>query len=430
MSYEIAIVSLGRPEKLMKQTINMLKTEGIDLKKVKVFIVEEEREAYTSLLEEYDNPPIEFVNGLLGVVQQREYAESYYPPDTNIVFLDDDIEKVDLQFEADNLTLDDFFIKAFTECRENRCYIWSVYPTYNPFFRQKIKYPVSKHLTFMVGAFYGIINRPDAPDLKLTLTRESGEKDDVERSLKYFVKDKIVMRYNSIGFKTRYFGTDGGGLGKRKDRMEYARINSIKLSVSYEKYGRLTNRKDGYTEFKLKKTPHTPYDCIVTKLKPVDDIVDIEDLYESLEKTYIPMMTTRPRRGFCVHRAVCMGIVKPRMEREYKLSRFSKKHPDIHLKVWELGKKIVPFEFNAVHLNKNVVCPPHYDSRNVGQSVIISFGDYEGCKLVINDVEYNAHHSPLMFDGSLMEHYNTPLVSGTKYSLVFYQNKKKDEPPL
>ena len=419
MNYEIAIVSLGRAEKVAKMTLSTLFKAGINCNKIKVFIVEAEREAYVNALEKYEFPPVEFVSGVLGVVPQREFAENYYPADTNILFLDDDLEDIDLQF-TDDSCLDAFITRAFTECRENRCFIWSIYPTYNPFFRQKIKFPLSKHLNFMVGAFYGIINRPTDPELKLTLTRENGEKDDVERTLKYFIKDKIVMRYNSIGFKTKYFGTDGGGLGNKKTRKPRAEEVCKLLLQTYEKYGKITSRKDGYNEFKLKKTPHTPYDSKVTKLEKMEDV---GDLLECLNKKTIPTASSRPRRGCSKHTAVCMGMVKPRLEREHRISRFSRMNPDIHNKVWELGKKFVPFDFNAVHLNKNVVCPPHYDSENVGDSVLFSFGDYEGCKIVVNDVEYDAYKSSIMFDGSKMEHYNTPLVSGTKYSLVFYNNK-------
>lgn len=419
MNYEIAIVSLGRPTKLMNMTIKTLLKENIDYNKIKVFIVEAEREAYANALRENEFPPIEFVSGVLGVVPQREFVENYYPADTNILFLDDDLESIDLQF-TDDSCLDAFISRAFTECRENRCFIWSVYPTYNPFFRKKIKFPVSKHLTFCVGCFFGIINRPNDPELKITITRENVEKDDVERTLLYFKKDKIVMRYNSVGFKTKYFANDGGGLGKKKDRIEKATKDGLELATQYEKYGKVLTRKDGRIEFKLKKIPHTPYDSKVTILEKVEDV---GDLLESLNKKTIPTSSSRPRRGFAKHTAVCLGMVKPRLERDYRMSRFSRMNPEIHNKIWELGKKIVPFEFNAVHLNKNVVCPPHYDSENVGESVLFSFGDYEGCKIVVNDVEYDAYQSPIMFDGSKMEHYNTPLVSGTKYSLVFYNNK-------
>ena len=419
MEYEIAIISLGRPDKLMDTTITMLYLEKIDFAKIKVFIVEEQREAYINATKKYEYPSIEFISGIRGIVPQREFVENHYPADTNIICLDDDVVSVDYSLTND-ISLDAFYTRAFMECRENHCYIWSVYPVYNPFFRNKIKYEVSKHLSVMIGAFYGIINRPNLPELRLTLSRDNGEKEDVERTIKYFIKDKIVLRYNSIGFKTKYFGNDGGGLGKRKDRIENAKTTSMKLLEEYEKYGKISSRKDGYCEFQLKKIPHTPYDIKVIQFQKFEDI---GDLFECLNKIPIRLLTGKPRRGFGKHRAVTLGIIKPRFEKDYRLSLFSRQYPEIHNKIFELGKKFVPFEFNTVHLNKDVVCPPHYDSENVDESILFSFGNYEGGKIVINGMEYDAYLTPTLFDGSKMEHYNTPLISGTKYSLVFYKNK-------
>jgi hypothetical protein len=62
----------------------------------------------------------------------------------------------------------------------------------------------------------------------------------------------------------------------------------------------------------------------------------------------------------------------------------------------------------------------HKDSKNQGKSLLISFGDYEGCKLMIDGKEYDTNCKPIIFDGSSLEHWNTPLISGNKYSIVFY----------
>jgi hypothetical protein len=72
-----------------------------------------------------------------------------------------------------------------------------------------------------------------------------------------------------------------------------------------------------------------------------------------------------------------------------------------------------------VHVNHNVKCPPHYDSKNVGNSVLISFGDYSGGEIIIDGQEFNAYHQPIMFNGSSLLHYNKE-HQGNKYSLVYY----------
>ena len=48
-------------------------------------------------------------------------------------------------------------------------------------------------LTFIIGAFYGFINRPNDSDL-LTTIDHYGNKEDVERSIRYWLKDGNVVR--------------------------------------------------------------------------------------------------------------------------------------------------------------------------------------------------------------------------------------------
>jgi hypothetical protein len=105
------------------------------------------------------------------------------------------------------------------------------------------------------------------------------------------------------------------------------------------------------------------------------------------------------------------------------LSEQSKKHPKIYEAVLKIGEAISPaFEFSSIHLNHNVVCPKHLDSKNVGESVLVSFGDYEGCNIVIEGEIYDAKHTPIKFNGALLEHWNTKDLVGNKYSLVFYNS--------
>jgi hypothetical protein len=118
-----------------------------------------------------------------------------------------------------------------------------------------------------------------------------------------------------------------------------------------------------------------------------------------------------------------MGMIRARKTREYGLSYNSKKHPELYDALMRLGKTIVPFPFNAIHVNNNVVCPRHLDPYNTGSSVIVSIGDYEGCELEIEGFgvfDTNCH--PLLFNGAKYYHWNKPLISGDKYSFVFFTN--------
>jgi hypothetical protein len=55
--------------------------------------------------------------------------------------------------------------------------------------------------------------------------------------------------------------------------------------------------------------------------------------------------------------------------------------------------------------------------------MLVSFGDYTGCKIIIDNIEYDANCNPVIFDGSKIEHWNTDDLEGTKYSLVFFNGE-------
>lgn len=86
------------------------------------------------------------------------------------------------------------------------------------------------------------------------------------------------------------------------------------------------------------------------------------------------------------------------------------------------------FEYLQVQLNKNFKAPPHKDSKNVGESVLCCFGDYQGGTTMVNYgdkiVEYDAQLNPVKFNGSKYEHWVKD-YTGTRYSLVFFNNIKR-----
>ena len=145
-------------------------------------------------------------------------------------------------------------------------------------------------------------------------------------------------------------------------------------------------------------------------------------MFEILDS--IDMPYNHPRLGFPKYRGYLLGTSKGRFGRSKEgLSRLTKKYSDQweQIKEWAFENVPVDVEWNCIQVNKNLVCPPHRDKHNVGNSYIVSFGDYVGCDLVVDGVTHDTRKG-LVFDGYLKEHYNTPLISGTKYSLVFFNN--------
>jgi len=141
-----------------------------------------------------------------------------------------------------------------------------------------------------------------------------------------------------------------------------------------------------------------------------------------LETICVPMKSkTSNRRGFpAKHRAMTLGQTRGRFNGVVGLSYYSKKYPDLWNEVKRIGDLIAPFEWKSCHLNKNVVCPKHKDDKNATLTCIISFGDYTGCDLIVEEEKQLTYYTPLIFNGAEKEHYNTDDLKGTKYSLVFF----------
>jgi len=408
--YVIAIPSYKRAKICNERTLKTLHNLGIPKEIINVFVIEEEAEIYDKTLN------TEFYGGLIigvkGIVQQRQFISDYYPDGTYIVSFDDDIESIDLSL-TDYNTLDEFIRTAFETCENENAFIFGVYPVFNPFFR-KARPSITIGLSFIIGAFFGYINRDDN-DLRVCLTKN---KDDVERTIRFYLEDGKVIRFDRIGFKTKIYGTDGGGLGKLKDRLELHKEDAIALNTEFPDLTKIKIRKNGIYEIVLTQN------IVPDKPTYLSELLESETakLYEMFSKMTVPKMSNKGGRArtFGEHRGMILGYIKARVSRKYQLSYNSRKYPLIYDEVCRIGKLICPFEFSTIQVNHNVQCPKHIDKGNIGKSVIISFGDYEGGTLFVEGDEYYTKNKPLLFDGSKLTHWNSPITSGNKYSLVFF----------
>ncbi len=252
--YVVCIPSYKRAQLCNDKTLTMLKNNHIKRDLIYVYVADKtEYDEYERVLDKslYNK----LVVGKKGLVPQRQFIMGKWKNGQQIVFFDDDVESVDLKlspmFKGHNL--DYFFKQAFRECDKQKSFIWGVYAVFNPFFRGARK-EVSTELNYIVGAFYGIINRPTLKEIQLEITKENGQKEDVERTLKYFIHDGIVVRFNKIGFTTKYYGKDGG-LGTFDNRLKPMLDASKRLLTKYGDYGYIKMRKNGMAEFVLRKRP-------------------------------------------------------------------------------------------------------------------------------------------------------------------------------
>jgi hypothetical protein len=455
MTFVVAIPSLSRAELLKKKSLLFLSSNQIPEKLIYIFVIPEEEELYKQTLPDFQG---HIVVGVKGLPAQRNFIQSYFNVNTNIFFLDDDVSKWDTKHSKlfHSYSLFDFINFAFQHCIDTKAYIWSIYPTNNEFYSRNSP-EISHYIRYCIGAFYGIINRPD-----FVLDFIVNEKEDVRRTLQYFIKDGIVLRFNRIHFETKYYG-NVGGMGNFDSRLQASKNQVISLVRDYGAYGYQVIKKTGMWDFRFKKVGCAVFNCackhqvkfhpdkiiripnkacgsIITipiNKKPNEDefTVDIyepvehslfQPLYQLLSNIKLGIRRKNHRRGFPQHRCAIFGYTNYRIVlRKGILSGLSlqtKKYPDIYTELKRLATLICPdFDYNAIHLNHNLTCPPHKDDKNVGKSVLVSFGDYTGSLIVVDGIEYKTYCRPIKFNGNALEHYNTEDLVGNKYSIVYYK---------
>ena len=108
------------------------------------------------------------------------------------------------------------------------------------------------------------------------------------------------------------------------------------------------------------------------------------------------------------------------------LTKVKAENPELQQVFAEYSKKYFDgFEYAQVQMNKNYPCPKHTD-KNVGESICVSFGDYEGGLLCVEKEhgieKYDPREKPVKFDGFKYPHWVEPVLGGTRYSLVFFTN--------
>jgi len=448
MNFVIAIPSYDRADIISSKTLNTLKTGSIPAEKIYIFVAD--KEDYNKYKKNIDKTLYnKLVIGKKGLVPQREFITNYFDEGQYIISLDDDIDKISIKKgllktdkELEEVTdLPTMFNNAYETLIENKAFLWGVAPVHNSFFLYN---KMTTDLKFICGAFFGYINRK-SDDLKF---KYGANKEDTERTLRYFKKDGTVVRFNNVAFKTNFYAKGGINSfeGGKQQRLINSKLNVEQLSEEFPEYGKIKVRSNGIYEFKLNTKPivikneeikYSKYrnHFLIKSLQ--DQILNIiHDKPALIPKMDAPARTKNPKaratRGDKIGgigRTQTFGFGN---RRDKGWSEFSgnTQHPELYKLLIELGNLVVPVGvfYNAITFNIGVLAKKHKDGLNSGVSHIIGFGDFKGGKLRVYEKDdiaytpYNLKNKVLSFDGSLLSHETEPF-KGERVTIIFYKQK-------
>ena len=259
--YVVAIPSYKRPDTLKNKTMKVLKHYGIEPKRIYIFVADTEQKAiYEAALEPKDYHKI--IVGVPGIKNIRNFMPKYFREGQHIFYMDDDIYKVydtenssgDLKNKKANRqvplkSLKKLIAQGFALSKKTGFTNWGVYPANNPYFMKartnNIDDYVSTNLVYIIGFMTGVINNREAE------IRTIDDKEDYERSIKYYLKDGGLLRFNNVTCLTRCYKEPGGMQVERTAKRIHD--SAVYLTEQYPLLCTLnTSKKSGYTEIRLR----------------------------------------------------------------------------------------------------------------------------------------------------------------------------------
>jgi len=251
----VVIPSYNRVEGLKNMTLHTLKNLGIEWNRIYLFVANlEEKKKYMQEIKEGEDVK-EIIVGEKGLVNVRNFIFRYFPVGQRLLSFDDDVRGF-LQLKGNKLRPvngDEFrnMVKvAFEECEKGGARLWGDYPVKNAFFMEN---SISYDFKFIIGSFWGCIN----PGASIKIPFGTGQKEDYQRTILFWEKDRAIIRLNYLTHITATYGESGGlqsdGIGARVE------MEKKVVSEMVEKWPEFVSinprRKGVFPEILLRRQP-------------------------------------------------------------------------------------------------------------------------------------------------------------------------------
>ena len=254
LDYQIICPTYNRPLIFKNKTYSFLQRTNAPLDKLTVFVAsEEQKELYQQL-----DLSLNIVIGVKGIAKQRNFIQNYYPLNTKIISIDDDISNIYIKQESSKKPLKDFdtlVTQGFDFAQNSGSRVFGVYPISNGFFQRNI---IRQNLCLIVGAFYGFWND------RILIPQELETAEDIYLSFYYYKLQKKLCRLDFVGLQTQYYNPNGGLSEDRtlsqnyKDKYYIACINNLLCNLV---------ERNNRTEIRFKRTKEPSLDVSPDKIK-------------------------------------------------------------------------------------------------------------------------------------------------------------------
>ena len=241
IDYKIVIPSYNRSELIKNYTLNFLETSNL-LEKSEIFIFTPQVDEYCESLKYY---PINILPCPVGLINARNYIKDYFPEDSLLLILDDDVKGV--SYDKD---LHTEIINSFKFMLSKNITLGSINPTGNSYFKSN-EYKLGLYLC--VGCFFFEINKKT--NYLENLFFES-EKEDYIRTLKHYQSDGTESADQSKAFRKNYpsvgwkYDVSGDGFyNPDKPFTSWVLDSTTFLWVAPVAYPTITTYADGAEEY-------------------------------------------------------------------------------------------------------------------------------------------------------------------------------------
>lgn len=249
IDYSIAIPSYKRTETIKKKTLRVLESYNIDPKKITIFVADEkEHEAYSNSLK--NTPYNNIIIGVPTIGAQRNFIERWYPEGTKLMMFDDDVEEVQKKISEQKLGRvedleQEIILKGFEECEKIGAKTFGIYAAANAYF---MKERVYTKLCYIIASMFGVIIEHNDD-----LQRVTNHGEDYEYSIRQYIRNGSVVRFDNYTVKSKYYGEEGGLQTIRTK--EYVHDSIKKIAEMYPEFCSMYIREStGMAELRLKDT--------------------------------------------------------------------------------------------------------------------------------------------------------------------------------